>query len=226
MTKVTAWSLGYAMSTMVVKEWHLWLCLADIRETDKIWFINAPVSQTLLGDTVENFAQQFSTAQKQTDAIKHILPPRAAAASTWPLMAAAQSALRQGRSHDTAPSGTQILDERAVSSISGSLEELWTGQSHSPSFLASEQMWAFRECDRMYYSRTLCPNAGKFCKHADPTSDQLREAWVGSLHSFSLPHCGNVSGSVGATFPFLGAWLALSSPSRWLLQTITLSYVI
>ncbi len=85
-TKVTARSLGRAMSTMVVQERHLWLCLADMKEVDKARFLNAPVSQTgLFGDAVENFAQQFSAAQKQTEAIRHILPRRAAAASTRPL---------------------------------------------------------------------------------------------------------------------------------------------
>ncbi len=83
-TKFTARSLGRAMSTMVVQEHHLWLCLADM-EADKARFLNAPVSQTgLFGVVVNNFAQQFSAAQKQTEAIRHILPLRAAAASTRP----------------------------------------------------------------------------------------------------------------------------------------------
>ncbi len=103
-TKVTARSLGRAMSTMVVQERHLWLCLADMRESDKMRFLNAPVSQTgLFGDAVENFAQQFSAAQKQTEAIRHILPQRAAAASTWPPVAAPQSTRRRGRPPAAAP---------------------------------------------------------------------------------------------------------------------------
>ncbi|KAL1256765.1 hypothetical protein QQF64_012310 [Cirrhinus molitorella] len=54
-----------------------------MKDTDKVRFLNAPISQTgLFGDAVENFAQQFSAAQKQSEAIKHILPRRAAAAST------------------------------------------------------------------------------------------------------------------------------------------------
>ncbi len=74
-TKVTARSLGRAMSTMVVQERHLWLCLADMKEVDKARFLNAPVSQTgLFSDAVENFAQQFSAAQKQTEATVSILP--------------------------------------------------------------------------------------------------------------------------------------------------------
>ncbi len=87
-TKVISHSLGWAMSTLVVQERHLWLNLADMLEPDKVWFLNAPVCQAgLFGDGVENFAQQISVAQKQTEAIKHILPRRPAAASTQSLAA-------------------------------------------------------------------------------------------------------------------------------------------
>ncbi|KAL0173588.1 hypothetical protein M9458_029556, partial [Cirrhinus mrigala] len=45
------------------------------RETDKTRFLNSPVSQTcFFGNAVENFAQQISAAQKQTEAL---LPPTA-----------------------------------------------------------------------------------------------------------------------------------------------------
>ncbi|KAL0168522.1 hypothetical protein M9458_036744, partial [Cirrhinus mrigala] len=82
-TKVIARSLGRAMSTLVVQERHLWLNLADMREPNKVRFLSTPVCQaSLSGDAVENFAQQFSVAQKQTEAIKHILPQPSAAAST------------------------------------------------------------------------------------------------------------------------------------------------
>ncbi len=52
-TKVTVRSVGRAMSTLVVQERHLWLCLADMGDTDKVRFLNSPVSQTgLFGDAV------------------------------------------------------------------------------------------------------------------------------------------------------------------------------
>ncbi len=80
---MTAQSLGRAMATLVVQERHIWLCLADMKEQEKVQFLNAPVSQTgLFGDAVESFAQQFSAAQKQTEAIKHIMRRRKPAAST------------------------------------------------------------------------------------------------------------------------------------------------
>ncbi len=73
--KVTARSLWKAMSTMVVQERHLWLNLAEMKDVDKARFLDAPISQAgLFGDTVEGFAQQFSTVQQQTEAVQHILP--------------------------------------------------------------------------------------------------------------------------------------------------------
>ncbi|KAL0158577.1 hypothetical protein M9458_046653, partial [Cirrhinus mrigala] len=74
-TKVTARSLGQVMSTMVVQERHLWLNLPQMSDADKVRFLDAPISQAgLFSDTVEDFALQFSAVQKQTEAIKHILP--------------------------------------------------------------------------------------------------------------------------------------------------------
>ncbi len=70
-TKVTAWALGQMMSTLVVQERHLWLTLVDMRKSDKHRFLDSPISQAgLFGDAVEDFAQQFSAAQKQTEAIR------------------------------------------------------------------------------------------------------------------------------------------------------------
>ncbi|KAK9961679.1 hypothetical protein ABG768_007088, partial [Culter alburnus] len=95
-TKVTARALGQTMSTLVVQERHLWLDLPEMRDVDKAHFLDAPISQAgLFGDTVEDFAQQFSAVQKQTEAIKHILPRRDDA--TNPPRAVPSSAPRRGR---------------------------------------------------------------------------------------------------------------------------------
>ncbi len=72
--KVTARSLGKAMSTMVFQEPHLWLNLAEMNDVDKSRFLDAPISQAgLFDDTVEGFAQQFMAIQQQTEVIQHIL---------------------------------------------------------------------------------------------------------------------------------------------------------
>ncbi len=104
-TKVTAQSLGRAMSTLVVQERHLWLCLADMKEQEKVQFLNAPLSKTgLFGDAVESCAQQFLAAQKQTEALKHSMRRRKPAAASTPA-AAPQPARRRppsGRPHSHA----------------------------------------------------------------------------------------------------------------------------
>ncbi|KAL0175517.1 hypothetical protein M9458_027847, partial [Cirrhinus mrigala] len=74
-TKVTAQALDRAMSTLVAQERHLWLNLAEMKDAEKVRFLDAPVSQGgLFGETVEDFANQFLAVKKQTEAIKHILP--------------------------------------------------------------------------------------------------------------------------------------------------------
>ncbi len=96
---MTAQSLGRVMSTLVVQERHLWLCLTDMK-------LNDPASQTgLFGDAVESCAQQFSAAQKHTEAIKHIMRRRKPAAASTPA-AAPQPARRRGRPPVAAPAPT------------------------------------------------------------------------------------------------------------------------
>ncbi len=99
---------------------------------------------------------------------------------------------------------------------------------HSPSSLASGQLWAVREGGQSHYSRTLCRNAGKCVTHADPASDRQRDARAGSLRSpLAAPTAGTSVGSLVSLVRFWGAWLALPNPSRWLLlRTIRLGYAI
>ncbi len=85
-------------------------------------------------------------------------------------------------------------------------------ESHSPSSLASEQLWVVREGDQSHYSHTLCRNAGKCITHADPASDRQRDARAGSLRSPSLPHRVYISGFVGATSTVLGGLASASQP--------------
>ncbi|XDV50792.1 hypothetical protein PO909_019803 [Leuciscus waleckii] len=43
-TKVAAHTIGLAMSTLVVQERHLWFILADMRDADKVRFLDSPIS--------------------------------------------------------------------------------------------------------------------------------------------------------------------------------------
>ncbi len=103
-TKMTAQSLGHVMST---------LCLTDMKEQEKVQFLNAPESQTsLFGDAVESCAQQFSAAQKQTEAIKTscaggnlLLPLRLQPLSLLVAVGAAAAAFHQAVSWSRSQAG-------------------------------------------------------------------------------------------------------------------------
>ncbi len=128
--KVTARSLGQTMSTLVVQERHLWLDLADMSESDKHRFLDSPISQAgLSGDALESF-EQFSVAQKRTEAVGHILPQRPAAVITPPPVAAPPPARRRGRP----PAAPTLLQRGPSSSLhSGRSVELAAGKWRSPS---------------------------------------------------------------------------------------------
>lgn len=49
------------MYMLVAQEHHLWLNLAEMRDFDKIYFLDAPMSQnSLFSDIVKDIAQHFS----------------------------------------------------------------------------------------------------------------------------------------------------------------------
>lgn len=74
-TKFMARAFSQAMSFIVVQERHNWLNLAEMRDADKVCFLETLISQGgLFGDIVKDFAQQFSVVKKQIEAIKYIFP--------------------------------------------------------------------------------------------------------------------------------------------------------
>ncbi len=84
-TKVTARALGQTMSTLVVQERHLWLTLADMRESDKHRFLDSPISQAGL----------FGEAEAPLSARRRGRPP--AASTSAPARPQQQPALRPQR---------------------------------------------------------------------------------------------------------------------------------
>ncbi len=74
-TKVTTHAIGLSMSSLIVLERHLWLTMTEIKEADKVPFLDAPVlSGSLFGPAVEGFAERFTEAQKSSQAMRHFLP--------------------------------------------------------------------------------------------------------------------------------------------------------
>ncbi len=73
-TKATAQAIGRSMSSLVVLERHLWLMITQMKEADKVPFLDAPVSSgSLFGPALEGFVERFTEAQKSSQAIWHFL---------------------------------------------------------------------------------------------------------------------------------------------------------
>ncbi len=81
-TKTTAQAIGRSMASLVVLERHLWLTLMEIKDADKVSFLDAPISPSgfSFGPAVEGVAERFTEAQKVSQAMRHFLPKRSSSA--------------------------------------------------------------------------------------------------------------------------------------------------
>ncbi|KAL0151578.1 hypothetical protein M9458_053095 [Cirrhinus mrigala] len=112
-TKATAQAIGRSMASLVVLERHLWLTLTEIKDADKVPFLDAPISPTgLFGPSVEGFAERFSAAQKSSQAMRHFLPKRSSstAAPGRPKSAPPQQPVKPA---STTPSATAAAAQPA-----------------------------------------------------------------------------------------------------------------
>ncbi len=76
-TKATAQAIGRSMSSLIVLERHLWLTMTEMKEADKVPFLDAPIlSGSLFGLAVEGFAERFTESQKSSQAVGHFLHKR------------------------------------------------------------------------------------------------------------------------------------------------------
>ncbi len=92
-TKANAQAIKRSMSSLVMLERHLWLTMMEMKEADKVPFLDASVSSgSLFGPAVEGFAESFTEAQKSSQAMRHFLPKRtsSSAASSCPKPALTQ----------------------------------------------------------------------------------------------------------------------------------------
>ncbi len=81
-TKATAQAIGRSMSSLIVLERHLWLTMTEMKEADKVPFLDAPIlSGSLFGLAVEGFAERFTESQKSSQAVGHFLPKRTSSSS-------------------------------------------------------------------------------------------------------------------------------------------------
>ncbi len=62
-TKTTAQAIGRSMASLVVLERHLWLTLTEIKDADRVSFLDAPISPSgLFGPAVKGFAELCDTS--------------------------------------------------------------------------------------------------------------------------------------------------------------------
>ncbi|XP_032363307.1 uncharacterized protein LOC116675969 [Etheostoma spectabile] len=76
-TKATARAVGRSMSALVATERHLWLNLSDIRQKDREFLLDAPVSTTgLFGEAVDSVVDRFRHVRSQGEAFQQFFPRR------------------------------------------------------------------------------------------------------------------------------------------------------
>ncbi|MGL5643618.1 MAG: hypothetical protein ACRCW3_02480, partial [Metamycoplasmataceae bacterium] len=74
-TKEAARCVGRSMASLVATERHLWLNLTEIKERDKSFLLNVPLSPDgLFGDAVSSVTERFQEARKQAAALQRFLP--------------------------------------------------------------------------------------------------------------------------------------------------------
>ncbi len=71
-TKHTARAVGRSMAASVAAERHLWLNLTEIREKEKTFLMDAPISQSgLFGEAVSAVVDKFRSAKTQHFSLRH-----------------------------------------------------------------------------------------------------------------------------------------------------------
>ncbi|KAL0157250.1 hypothetical protein M9458_048496, partial [Cirrhinus mrigala] len=74
-TKETARAIGRSMAALVAAERHLWLTLSDMKEKDRVFLLDAPLSPAgLFGDAVNAVVDRYQEARKQAAAFQRFLP--------------------------------------------------------------------------------------------------------------------------------------------------------
>ncbi len=82
-TKHTARAVGRSMAASVAAERHLWLNLTEIHEREKVFLLDAPISQSgLFGEAVSAVVDKFRSAKTQSAALKQFMPRRSRDYST------------------------------------------------------------------------------------------------------------------------------------------------
>ncbi len=120
-TKHTARAVGRFMAASVAAERHLWLNLSEIREREKVFLMDAPISQSgLFGELVSAVVDKFRSAKTQSAALKQFMPRRSRDYSTPSSSVSREQSLPRkepsgGGAQATRPSPTTVWGARGRS---------------------------------------------------------------------------------------------------------------
>ncbi|KAI2657596.1 Transposon Ty3-G Gag-Pol polyprotein [Labeo rohita] len=214
-TKETARAIGRSMAALVAAERHLWLTLSDMKEKDRVFLLDAPLSPSgLFGDSVNSVVDRYQEARKQAAAFQRFLPlPPSSSRGCW---AGAASAVYQ------------LLIPRRT--------ETECGHSHSaPSRASGRPLRAAPGGERRgaphssVSASLLCPQEAVLL-----TLPVLQGAAASSEHTPRFLPPGNVAGPGGSPPPegvsgaassdHLAAWKLLPNVSAWVLRTVERGY--
>lgn len=107
-TREAASAIGRSMAAMVATERHLWLNLSGIKEKDRSFLLDAPLSASgLFGDAVNSVVDRFQESRKQSAAFQQYLPRKAKAKSS-----------RGGQSNQPQPSASSSHRAEQKESVS------------------------------------------------------------------------------------------------------------
>ncbi len=120
-TKHTAHAVGCSMAASVAAERHLWLNLTEIREKEKVFLLDAPISQSgLFGEAVSAVVDKFRSAKTQSAALKQFMQRRSRDYSTPSSSVSREQSLPRkepsgGGAQATHPSPTTVWGARGRS---------------------------------------------------------------------------------------------------------------
>ncbi|KAI2647899.1 Transposon Ty3-I Gag-Pol polyprotein [Labeo rohita] len=105
-TKETARAIGRSMAALVAAERHLWLTLSDMKEKDRVFLLDAPLSPAgLFGNAVNAVVDRYQEARKQAAAFQRFLPhrhPARGAAATEQPQPSTSSSYREAQKQSVA----------------------------------------------------------------------------------------------------------------------------
>ncbi len=161
-TKTTPQAFRRSMASLVVLERHLWLMLTEIKDADKVPFLDAPISPNgLFGLAVEGFAERFTEAQKLSQAMRHFLPKRSSST-------AAPSRPK--------PMPTQQPTKPAPAAPAA--QPVKTQQTRGRSRLARRYPFPKRQGPRPKIALDPAPQASSWSARQEEDGDKFRYSWT------------------------------------------------